>query len=260
MRYFIELAYNGTPFFGWQRQPNEITVQEILENSFSLLLKKEIGITGCGRTDTGVHASQYFAHFDHDVLLSEEEQIRLAFKLNAFLPKEIVIFKIHPMPDSAHARFDAVSRTYRYYIDLGKNPFTFHFAHRTHGELSVEKMNEAAEILLNTTDFTSFSKVHTQVNNFNCNVTHAVWKSDGKQLVFEITADRFLRNMVRTIVGTLIDVGRGKMSVAQFGETIEKKDRCAAGASVPAHALFLENVRYPEAYLLGVIGNQSKFE
>ncbi|MDL2296829.1 tRNA pseudouridine(38-40) synthase TruA [Bacteroidales bacterium OttesenSCG-928-B11] len=250
MRYFIKLAYNGTPFFGWQRQPEQITVQEIVERAFSLLLRDEVAITGCGRTDTGVHASEYFAHFDYKQTLTEEEREKLVFKLNAFLPKEIVIYHIYMMQDDAHARFDAISRSYRYHVELAKNPFTFHFAHRVYEKLSIEKMNEASEILLNTTDFTSFSKVHTQVNNFNCKVTHAQWILQNDQLQFEITADRFLRNMVRAIVGTTLDVGRGKMSLDQFREAIEKKNRSATGTSVPAHALFLENVRYPDDFKL----------
>lgn len=245
MRYFIKLAYNGAPFFGWQRQPEQISVQERIEDSFSLLLKQEIAITGCGRTDTGVHASQYFAHFDYNSPLSAEEIEKLTFRLNALLPKEIVIYKIYQMPPNAHARFDALSRSYRYHIEVEKNPFTFPFAHRIYEKLSIEKMNEAAAVLLHTTDFTSFSKVHTQVNNFNCKVSHAKWVINEKQWQFEITADRFLRNMVRAIVGTILDVGRGKMSMESFREAIDRKDRRATGVSVPAHALFLENVRYP---------------
>lgn len=254
MRYFIKLAYNGTSFFGWQRQPEQVSVQEVLENAVSLLLRSEIALTGCGRTDTGVHALQYFAHFDYEMTLTEVERERLAFKLNAFLPREIVIFNIYAMPNDAHARFDAVARTYHYHIHLEKDPFAFHFSHRVHETLNVEQMNEAAGILLKTTDFTSFSKVNTQVNNFNCKVTEARWIAEGNRLRFEITADRFLRNMVRAIVGTLLDVGRGKMSLEDFCKSIERKNRSATGSSVPAHALFLENVRYPEKFNIIVNG------
>ncbi|MDR2978839.1 MAG: tRNA pseudouridine(38-40) synthase TruA [Bacteroidales bacterium] len=254
MRYFIELAYNGTPFFGWQRQPEQVSVQEVLGNAVSLLLRSEIELTGCGRTDTGVHASQYFAHFDYEMALTEEERERLTFKLNAFLPKEIVVFNIYTMSNDAHARFDAISRTYHYHIHLGKDPFAFHFSHRVYEKLNIGKMNEAAEILLKTTDFTSFSKVNRQVNNFNCKVTEARWIAEGNRLRFEITANRFLRNMVRAIVGTLLDVGREKMSLEDFCEAIEKKNRSTTGASVPAHALFLENVRYPEGFKIMVNG------
>jgi len=248
MRYFIKLAYNGAPFFGWQRQPKQISVQEVMENAFFLLLKEKIQLTGCGRTDTGVNAAEYFAHFEYNKILSPIENEKLVGRLNNFLPKEIAIYHIFLMPDNAHARFDAISRTYRYYINLNKNPFSYPFALKLSYTPDIEKMNQAAHILLDVKDFTSFSKLHTQVNNNNCHILEAFWKTEKEQLIFEITADRFLRNMVRAIVGTLLWVGKGKLSIGDFQDIINQKNRCKAGNSVPAHALFLEKIRYPKEY------------
>ena len=252
MRYFMRLAFNGTPFFGWQIQPKNISVQEVIENALTLLLqqpsddgqRERIAITGCGRTDTGVHACDFMAHFDFPEELNEKRRMQLVNKLNSFLPKEIVIYSIEPVADDAHARFDAIDRTYRYYVNIRKDAFNFPYAHRVFEKLDVDKMNEAASLLLKNEDFTSFSKVHTQVNNMRCHVTHAQWELKDGQLVFTITANRFLRNMVRAIVGTLLLVGKGKISVQDFQDIIEQKDRCKAGDSAPAHALFLEKVRY----------------
>ena len=241
MRYFMELGYNGAPFFGWQVQPGRETVQGCIENSLSLLLREEVAVTGCGRTDTGVNARQFFAHFETE---QPVDTARLTDKLNSFLPKEIAIYRIFPVEEGMHARFSAVSRTYKYYVAVTKNPFNFHFSYRIFQKLDVEKMNEAAAILLETSDFTSFSKLHTQVNNNLCRVTEARWEMEDGALVFTVTADRFLRNMVRALVGTLLQVGKGKITVGEFKAIIARKDRCAAGDSVPAHALFLENVRY----------------
>lgn len=249
MRYFIKLAYNGAPFYGWQIQPRQISVQEVLENAFSLLLKDKIKITGCGRTDTGVNAREYYAHFDWGEKMSATEIKKFVSRLNIFLPKEIVIYQIQPMPESAHARFDAISRTYRYYVNLSKDPFYYPFALHLSKKPDIEKMNEAAAKLLEVNDFTSFSKLHTQVNNNNCKIMSAYWKEEKEQLIFEITADRFLRNMVRAIVGTLLWVGKGKLSIDEFQDVINQKNRCKAGNSVPAHALFLEKVRYPKGYM-----------
>lgn len=252
MRYFMRLAFNGTPFFGWQIQPKNISVQEVIENALTLLLqqpsddgqRERIAITGCGRTDTGVHARDFVAHFDFSEELNEEQRLKLINKLNSFLPKEIVIYAIEPVADDAHARFDAIDRTYRYYVNIRKDAFNFPYARRVFEKLDVDKMNEAASLLLKNEDFTSFSKVHTQVNNMRCHVTHAQWEQCDGQLIFTITANRFLRNMVRAIVGTLLLVGKGKISVQDFQDIIEQKDRCKAGDSAPAHALFLEKVRY----------------
>ncbi len=241
MRYFMELGYNGAPFFGWQVQPGKETVQGCIENALSLLLREEVSVTGCGRTDTGVNARQFFAHFETDQQIDLQ---KLTKKLNSFLPKEIAICRIFPVEDGMHARFSATSRTYKYYVAVTKNPFNFHYSYRIFQKLDVAKMNEAATMLLETLDFTSFSKLHTQVNNNLCRVTEAHWAMEDSMLVFTVTADRFLRNMVRALVGTLLQVGKGKITVEEFRDIIARKDRCAAGDSVPAHALFLENVRY----------------
>lgn len=241
MRYFIQLAYNGSPFFGWQIQPNLTTVQGVIENALHLLLREEISVTGCGRTDTGVHAKQFFAHFETEQNIDSQN---LTDKLNNFLPKEIAIEQIFSVANDMHARFSAISRTYKYYISTSKEPFNFHFSFRVYQKLDIEKMNQAADLLLHTEDFTSFSKLHTQVNNNICHVSEARWQNENGQLVFTITADRFLRNMVRAIVGTLLEVGKGKLTLPEFQQIINQKDRGKAGKSVPAHALFLENVRY----------------
>ena len=245
MRYFVYLAYNGNPFFGWQIQPDHISVQEVLEKSLSMLLHCErVALTGCGRTDTGVHASDYYAHFDHDSILSPSDCQRLTDQWNNFLQKDIVIYKIFPVQERAHARFDAQDRTYKYYVATRKNPYYHPFRYFSFRKLDVDKMNEAAALLLKNEDFTSFSKVHTQVNNFICHIHYARWEKQGEDLVFTITANRFLRNMVRAIVGTLLDIGYGKLSVDDFQNIINQKDRCKAGTSVPACALFLTEVRY----------------
>lgn len=245
MRYFLHLAYNGAPFFGWQVQPDHPSVQEVLERSLSLLLHQEhIAVTGCGRTDTGVHAADYYAHFELEETLDAEGLKRLRDQLNSFLPKEIAIFDIFPVKPRAHARFDAVERTYQYFVSIRKNPFTFQQRYFSFRTPDIERMNEAAALLLENEDFTSFSKVHTQVNNFICHVTHAQWVLEGDDLVFTITANRFLRNMVRAVVGTLVEVGRGRMSLDDFRQVIEGRQRTQAGESMPAKALFLENVKY----------------
>jgi len=244
MRYFVELSYNGTSFFGWQRQPKQITIQEVLEDAFSLLLNSKIELTGCGRTDTGVHAKQYFAHFDYDKQLLENHCNRLQHRLNAFLPKDIVIHRIFQVIDNLHARFSAVERTYRYYVATTKNPFQYQTTYRVFEKLDLDALNVAAALLLTNKDFTSFSKVDTDVNNNLCEVTIACWEQQNEQLVFTITANRFLRNMVRAIVGTLLLVGKGKISIEDFQEIILQKNRCKAGISVPAYALFLERVSY----------------
>lgn len=243
MRYFIEMAYNGTPFYGWQVQPGMNTVQGTLERALTLLMRETIAVTGCGRTDTGVHASQYFAHFETVQTLDCE---KLTLKLNSFLPKEIAIYRIFPVADDLHARFSATARTYKYYVAVNKECFRFHYSYRMFRSLDVEKMNEAAQILLHTVDFTSFSKLHTQVNNNNCRVSEARWQMEDGMLVFTITADRFLRNMVRAVVGTLLQVGKGMISCDEFQGIIDRKDRCGAGDSVPACGLFLARVEYGE--------------
>ena len=242
LRYFIKLAYNGTHYHGWQYQPNAISVQEKLNIVLSTLLQEKIDIMGAGRTDTGVHASQMYAHFDTNVSIDNS---KLIHKANSFLPNDIVIFDIIPVHDTAHARFDATSRTYQYHITTFKNVFNTHLAWYLNKELDITLMNEAAKILLNFTDFESFSKVNTEVNNFNCNVTAAFWAIENDTLIFTISANRFLRNMVRAIVGTLVNVGLHKISLNDFKTIIESKNRENAGFSVPAQGLFLTNIQYP---------------
>lgn len=243
MRYFIELSYNGTPFCGWQVQPDRKTVQGEMERALTLLLREEIAVTGCGRTDTGVHAKEFFAHFETEQNIDTQH---LARKLNSFLPQEIAIKRIFAVADDLHARFSATARTYHYFVALQKEAFRFHYSYRIFVPLNVEKMNEAARLLIDTEDFTSFSKLHTQVNNNRCKVKEAVWEECDGLLRFRITADRFLRNMVRAIVGTLLQVGKGSITVEDFQDIINQKDRCSAGDSVPANALFLAKVEYPE--------------
>jgi len=244
MRYFLKLAYNGENYCGWQVQPNGVAVQEILNNAVSLLLKEDIHLTGAGRTDAGVHAREFYAHFDTEKQFLEQEREQFIDRLNNFLPPNIVIYDFFLVKDDFHARFDAVSRTYRYYIAMGKMPFHTKFTHPIFYPLDIEKMNQAAAKLLLYKNFTSFSKVHTQTKTNDCKIAQAHWFFENELLVFEITADRFLRNMVRSIVGTLLEVGRGKMTVEEFCRVIEQKDRSVAGVSVPAHALFLEKIEY----------------
>ena len=244
-RYFIELAYKGTHFHGWQVQPNAVSVQESLEKALSTILRESIAVTGAGRTDTGVHARYYVAHFN-----SEKETLDhpdFTHKLNSFLSKDLVIFgltKVHP---DAHARFDAVSRTYHYFLNLRKDPFALETSWHFHVQPNVELMNAASRILFDYTDFTSFSKLHTDVKTNNCKIYQAEWTQQGTNIVFTVKADRFLRNMVRALVGTIVEVGVGKIDLDEFRQIIEKKDRGAAGLSVPAQGLFLVDVEYPES-------------
>ena len=248
-RYFIYLAYDGTAYHGWQRQPNGLSVQERIEEALSLLLRRETAITGAGRTDAGVHARLMVAHADLPTLLPAPEE--WVHRLNRLLPSDIVIYRICPVRADAHSRFDALSRTYHYYIACRKDPFQGRYRWVMDGKrLDIDRMNEAASHLLRYTDFTSFSKLHTDVKTNNCRITRAGWSLTGNDLVFEITADRFLRNMVRAIVGTLVDVGRGKLSVADFCAIIEARDRCKAGTSAPGNALFLTDITYPEELFL----------
>ena len=241
MRYFIELSYNGKKYHGWQIQPDAVSVQEKLNYAISTILQKKIEVVGAGRTDTGVHASQMFAHFDVDLELIGD----VVFKLNSILPDDITVYKVFLVGDDKHARFDAISRRYEYKIWLGRNPFLLDFSWQIHSQnLNVSLMNEAASLLLEYENFQCFSKVKTEVYTFNCDVTEAVWKLNGKELVFYISANRFLRNMVRAIVGTLVDVGLGKISVEDFRAIIESRDRGNAGLSVPAKGLFLTNINY----------------
>lgn len=242
-RYFAQLSFKGSRYHGWQVQPNAPSVQETVENALSTILREEISVVGAGRTDTGVHASFYVLHFD----VAEEiwDSQKMVFRLNSFLPPDIAFQKIWPVSYDAHARFSAISRTYRYYITTNKNPFQTETAYYYHGKLDVDKMNEAAKILFEYDDFTSFSRLHTDVKTNLCKIFQAEWVTEGEMLVFKIKADRFLRNMVRAIAGTLLEVGKGKLFLEDFRKIIEIKDRKAAGTSAPAHGLFLVDVEYP---------------
>jgi len=242
VRYFIEFSYNGTHYLGWQSQPDTPrTVQETLEKNLSMVMRTPIKLTGAGRTDTGVHARQQFAHFD---CLTEIDTEKLVYNANAVLPADIAVKRFIRVGDQAHARFDAKRRTYEYHIHTRKDPFldmlSFQYMHR----LDIDKMNQAAALLFNHTDFECFSKVKTDVRTFICRIFEARWQRDGQRLIFTISADRFLRNMVRAITGTLIDVGLGKISPEDFNRIIESKDRCQAGFSVPAHGLYLTQIEY----------------
>ena len=243
MRYFIEFSYQGTAYHGWQNQPNAISVQEVLEKAISTLLRVPIEVVGAGRTDSGVHAQQMFAHFDIEQDFNPEE---LVFRMNAFLPEDIAVKEIRTVGSEAHARFDATERTYEYWVVQGKNPFYQHSAHCIYRPLDIVSMNEAAIILMDYQDFECFSKSNTDVKTFLCDVREAYWRTEGEKLVFTISADRFLRNMVRAIVGTLLEIGLGKRELGEMKGIIDSKDRGKAGPSVPAKGLYLTKVIYPE--------------
>ncbi|HEU4790380.1 MAG TPA: tRNA pseudouridine(38-40) synthase TruA [Flavobacterium sp.] len=241
MRYFIKLAYNGTHYHGWQYQPNAASVQETMNKAFSIILNSEINLMGAGRTDTGVHAKEMYAHFDFENPIDVKILIH---KLNSFLPKDIVIYDIFPVDDEAHTRFDATKRTYEYHINTFKDAFLQEQSWYFHQKLDLDLMNEAAKSLLNHTDFQSFSKVNTDVNTFDCSIFEAYWKQEDEKLIFTISANRFLRNMVRSIVGTLINIGLHKITLDDFESIIESKNRDKAGFSVPAHGLYLTKIEY----------------
>ena len=277
MRFFITFSYNGTRYCGWQRQPNGIAVQEELEKALSTILRTPIELTGAGRTDAGVHALNMVAHFDiaDDMLptyLKESDTEigqrsysppvlggvprsgegvingykRLINNLNSLLPYDIAVKNVERVTDEAHARFDALSRKYEYHIITHKNPFLKEQACRIHFPLNMELMNEAAKVLFEYEDFTSFSKLHTDVKTNNCTIMEAYWQQRGEELVFTIKANRFLRNMVRAIVGTLMEVGRERLTIEGFRQVIEAKNRCSAGHSVPACGLYFIEAEYPE--------------
>ncbi|MBT8245260.1 tRNA pseudouridine(38-40) synthase TruA [Winogradskyella sp.] len=243
MRYFIQLSYNGKAYHGWQIQPNAITVQETIQNALSKLLNTELAIIGAGRTDTGVHASQMFAHFDVEEHIDSDN---LVYKLNSFLPKDIAIQSIFQVKDDAHARFNAVKRSYEYKVALKKDVFQSDYSYYIYQNLDIDKMNKAAKILLEYNDFQCFSKSNTDVKTYNCKVENAHWEHEDDMLVFNISADRFLRNMVRAIVGTLINIGLGKINIEDMHRIIKSKDRGEAGFSVPAKGLYLTEVIYPD--------------
>jgi len=243
LRYFLEIAYKGTNYHGWQLQPNAISVQELINKALTTIFRTPINVVGAGRTDTGVHAEQLFAHIDLEPQFNLNEVL---YKINALLPNDIVILNIVKVIDDAHARFDAIERSYEYRIFLGRNPFlnetTWQLINK---KLNVAIMNEAAEILLTYTNFKCFSRSNTDVKTYNCNVKKAEWIFNNNQLIFNITADRFLRNMVRAIVGTLLNVGSGKTSIEEFKQIIESENRSNAGPSAPPQGLFLTKVAYP---------------
>lgn len=243
-RYFIQLSYRGTNFHGWQFQPNSNTVQEVLEKGLSVILREKTEVTGAGRTDTGVHAEFFIAHFDSR--RDDLDDPDFTYKLNSYFPPDIAIQRIWKVAPDAHARFDATSRTYKYIVSRTKNPFIIDTAYKYLKPLDMGAMNAAAVTLKNYNDFTSFSKLHSDVKTNNCKIVYAEWKEEGELMVFKIKADRFLRNMVRAIVGTLLEVGKTRISVDEFRKIIEEKDRSAAGASVPAEGLFLCGIEYPE--------------
>lgn len=244
-RYFIYLAYNGTNYCGWQNQPNGVAVQDVIEKSLSTILRTPTSIVGAGRTDAGVHAREMVAHFD--AVIENINIETLTTKLNSILPKDIVIYKIIEVNPEAHARFDATSRLYRYYITTQKDPFLYPFRYRVPtSTLNLEMMNKCAKILFEFTDFTSFSKLHTDVKTNDCVIEHAEWTERNGGYVFTIKANRFLRNMVRAIVGTLLEAGRNKLDEAGMRHIISSKNRAVAGQSVPGQALFLEQIEYPE--------------
>jgi tRNA pseudouridine38-40 synthase len=247
-RYFIYLSYNGKNYHGWQVQPNGISVQETLEKALSTLLRYPMAVVGAGRTDAGVHAREMVAHADFEEPVSDTQHF--VYKINSLLPNDIAIQKIIPVRPDAHARFDADSRSYEYLLTTQKNPFLHNWAARVSGDLDFEAMNRAAKYLFDYQDFTSFSKLHTDVKTNNCRIIRAEWQQRDDAWVFHITADRFLRNMVRAIVGTLLEVGRGKMTEADFCAVIENKDRCRAGSSAPAEGLYLIDVAYPKEIFL----------
>jgi tRNA pseudouridine38-40 synthase len=256
MRYFISLTYKGSSYCGWQIQVNQPSVQGELEKAFSLYLRMNTQITGAGRTDAGVHAINYVAHFDSATPIQAQDYPMLIYKINAILPSDITILNICHVSDEAHARFDALCRTYNYFVHSKKDSFLDQYSYFYPYELDIEKMNSAAALLLGEHDFTSMAKLHSDAKTNLCNVKEAIWKPSSPlnfspfsksdySICFTISANRFLRNMVRAVVGSLLEVGRGKKEIYWISEIMEQKDRCAAGSSVPAHPLFLTNIEYP---------------
>lgn len=238
----MELSYLGKAYHGWQKQPNAISVQEVVESALFTLLQIPLEITGAGRTDAGVHAKQLFAHFEP----KEKPDKDFIFKLNSLLPRDISILNVREVSPEAHARFDALSRTYEYHVVQKKDPFAFEAAYWVKRALNVELMNKAAQILLEYTNFKCFSKSRTDVKTYSCIVQTAFWEQEEGKLIFRIKADRFLRNMVRAIVGTLLEIGLGKMDVKHMHNVIKSESRSEAGVSVPAHGLYLTKIDYPE--------------
>lgn len=246
MRYFLKLAYDGTRFHGWQSQPNANTVQAVIEGALSTLFRREVGIIGAGRTDAGVHARQMYCHFDIDGEIFDPSSFLRS--VNKLIGPSVAIYDLIPVSPNAHARFDAIERAYKYYITLSKDPFDRNFSHFLYRMPDVDKMNEAGKILCDNDDFTSFAKLHSDSKTNICDVRKAEWTytPPTQKLVFKIVADRFLRNMVRAVVGTLLEVGLGKLTIDGFKKIIDSRDRSAAGVSMPAKGLFLERIEYPQ--------------
>ena len=243
----MDLSYDGTNYHGWQNQPEAISVQSCIENALSILIKAETPIYGAGRTDSGVHAVKMYAHFDVTELINTHKLLQ---DLNSFLPKDISINNIYKVTLDSHARFDALSREYEYKISLIKNVFNNNRSYYIKNNLDIKLMNDACKILLNYTNFKCFSKSKTDVKTYNCDLKYAKWKLNDNELIFTIKANRFLRNMVRAIVGTLIHVGLKKVSLQDFEKVIISQDRTKAGPSAPAHALYLTNISYPKEMIL----------
>jgi tRNA pseudouridine38-40 synthase len=248
-RYFIFISFKGTLYHGWQLQPGSVTIQKIIDDALSTILNEKISTTGAGRTDSGVHALVFCAHFE-SVIPELACSSNLIFRLNLYLPKDISVSRIVKAHDDAHARFSAVSRTYRYYISRIKDPFMDDVSWFIHGDIDVNTMNKACKILMKYNDYTSFSRLHSGTKTNLCKVFLALWTEESNRLIFTIKADRFLRNMVRAITGTMVDVGRGKTSISEFEEIIKAKDRSMAGKSAPAKGLFLEDIEYPTEIFL----------
>ncbi len=244
MRFFITLSYHGKSYHGWQKQPNAVTVQETVENCFYKIFQEKVKLVGAGRTDTGVHARQFIAHFDLDTDFNTQH---LVYKLNRMLPADISVKALHRVASDAHARFDALTREYKYYISTQKDPFKAEFSALVKRKINIEAMNQAADLLKSHRDFQCFSKVKTDVKTYHCHIKTAYWKREGNQLVFTIVANRFLRNMVRAIVGTLLEIGIGQRSLEDLKSTLESKNRNRAGKSVVAKGLFLHRIEYPKS-------------
>ncbi|MCE7060964.1 tRNA pseudouridine(38-40) synthase TruA [Dyadobacter sp. CY343] len=249
MRYFLEFSYRGTAYNGWQKQNNALGVQQVLEEALTKLFRTTVELTGSSRTDTGVHAEQQFAHFDLNNPISDYDLF--IYKINGMIPRDIAVRNVYQVAADLNSRFAASHRKYEYRISKRKNPFLTGLSFLLKADLDVDLMNEAAGLLLRHNDFESFSKIHTNVNNFRCTITEAIWIETEDMLVFHIQANRFLRGMVRAVVGTLLEVGKGKKSVQDFEEVIISKDRKNAGAQAPAEGLFLTEVGYPESILQG---------
>ena len=248
MRFFLEFSYSGTNYHGWQRQPNAISVQEVIEDSLKTILRNSVGITAAGRTDTGVHAKQMFAHFDAKI--NKERISNLVYELNQFLPLDIVIKSLRPVERHAHARFDAISRTYEYHISKNKNAFENDLHYFFKKSLDLKLMNKGSKIILNQQDFKCFSKSNSDVKTYICDVRKAYWENSRHGYIFTISSDRFLRNMVRAIVGTLLEIGLKKKNLENLQYIIDSRDRSLAGYSVPAKGLFLTEIVYPESIFI----------